>query len=319
MPYTKATKKGEKFSLRNFVRRPLIIGIVCRDGIVLAAESQTTMPPTGKLLGTDKIHIIEFEFDRVLVAEAGSDTLSNRAIEIFEKKAKGVKIDNAETVLNLAQKSMREVIETLKQQFNPNAPPEQIHDFLWRDENRFELMIAFYAEQQPYLYVLNSAIAAIPDRKRSYFKTIGVGSDLAHYILKRYTRRELDYEFASVIAVKALIDVSHHIEGCGLPMRLASLHHGQSKDLAGRAFAALLAQPLPLCQTAVRVFSPKEIDSLTKIISRVERETGKPHDQKIKNALRVAAEKYHAKRWAQAEKMIEKSRRSKDGALRAAP
>jgi 20S proteasome alpha/beta subunit len=47
----------------------LIIGIVCLDGIVLAAESQTTMPSQSKLLGTDKIHIVEFEHDKVLVAE----------------------------------------------------------------------------------------------------------------------------------------------------------------------------------------------------------------------------------------------------------
>jgi hypothetical protein len=76
-------------------------------GIVLAAESQPTMPTPGKMLGTDKIHVIEFEQAKVLVAEAGRTNPSNRQLN-FLKKGQGAKIENEETVLNLAKEFMLE-------------------------------------------------------------------------------------------------------------------------------------------------------------------------------------------------------------------
>jgi 20S proteasome alpha/beta subunit len=202
----------------------LIIGIVCHDGIVMAAESQTTKG-NSKLLGTNKISIVEFEHDKVLVAEAGSANLSNHAIELFQRKARGVKIDNDSTVPKLVQKSVFEVVEKLLEPFKSGATPAQIQDFLLDEINKFELMVAYYFQKKPYLYMFRSALAGIPDKVKTYFETSGIGADLADYILTKYIKENSDSEFASVIAVKALQDVSNHVEGCGGPLRMASLHH----------------------------------------------------------------------------------------------
>jgi hypothetical protein len=56
-------KKGKRVTL--------ILGIICRDAIVLAADSQTTKG-SAKQLGANKISVAEFGNGKAAVAESGS-------------------------------------------------------------------------------------------------------------------------------------------------------------------------------------------------------------------------------------------------------
>jgi 20S proteasome alpha/beta subunit len=202
----------------------LIIGIICKDGIVLAADSQTTKSDA-KVLGTNKITAVGTADGEFLIAESGSADLSNRAIEIINRKSDSLLLQDVEAIPRMVRESMREVTQELTSTLclNPNSPDLERQEFLLAETNYYELMVAFYFCKEPHLFLLRSGFGP-PIRAKSHFLTSGIGGDLADFILKAYTEPEMDTDFASVIAVKTVQDVSENIEGCGGPIRLTSIH-----------------------------------------------------------------------------------------------
>src|ERR1035441_4740028 len=201
----------------------LIVGIICKDGIVLAADSQTTKGISigaSKSCDTNKINVVEFSNGKALVAESGSASLSNTAIETFQRMAKNVKIENEATICKLAESAIREVRSRITNLHPSNTTPEGWQDFFTRDVNYFELMLAYYFDGIPYLYVLNP-LWCIPVKATSYFETSGIASELANYILKEHTEPKMDSEFAAVIAIKVVEDAIEYVEGRGKPTKVA--------------------------------------------------------------------------------------------------
>jgi len=197
----------------------LIVGIICRDAIVLAADSQTTKG-IAKIPGTTKIRVIDFVNGKALVAESGSASLSNSAIEAFQRLAKVVKIEDEFTISKSAEAAVREIRNQITSLHPTNNSPQEWQDYFFRDENYFELMVAYYHGGNPHLYKLNP-VWCIPVPATFYFLTSGIAADLANYILKEHTEPMMDSEFASVIAIKVVEDAIEYVEGCGSPTRVA--------------------------------------------------------------------------------------------------
>jgi len=72
--------------------------------IVLASDSQTTFG-SAKSLDTKKISVVKFSNCSILVVQAGSADLADRAIEIPKEKAKELPMEDYETAANLVQKA----------------------------------------------------------------------------------------------------------------------------------------------------------------------------------------------------------------------
>jgi 20S proteasome alpha/beta subunit len=267
----------------------LIVGIICKDGIVLAADSQTTKG-VAKQLGTNKISVAEFGNGHALMAESGSADLSNTAIEIFQRKAKGVKMEDESTVAKIAEESVREVVKGITAHLNPNSPDSERQSFLFEEVNYFELMVAYYFEGRPRLYKLNPAWC-IPVPASSYFMTSGIAGDLVNYILLKHTKPGMDSKFAAVIAVKTILDAIDNIEGCGEPARVASIHKGLFPSVSTTLVSDANPSGTVIWQTLVKIFPPEEIQQLARIISTVESQLKTTQDQQIENALRLGTEK----------------------------
>ena len=69
--------------------------------IVFASDSQTTYG-AAKSLDAQKISVVNFKDAQVLVAQAGSADLADKAIEIMRKKAKEVKLECDDTVAQVS-------------------------------------------------------------------------------------------------------------------------------------------------------------------------------------------------------------------------
>jgi hypothetical protein len=250
----------------------LILGIVCKDAIVLAADSQTTKG-AAKQLGTNKISIVEFQNGKAAVAESGS-ILSNVAIELFQKKAKGKIVEDELTIAKTAEAAVREVITGITEHLNPKSSDIDRQDFLRSGDNYFELMIAYYFGNRPCLYILKSAWA-VPFRSSSYFATSGIAADLANYILQEHTARDMDKDLATIIAIKTVKDAIDNVEGCGLPIRAALIHKPYRKRTyqlvpkKGKVYGEVETE-----SGDIEICHPEKVKVITKIISTVE-QTGK--------------------------------------------
>jgi 20S proteasome alpha/beta subunit len=270
----------------------LIVGIICKDGIILSADSQTTKGDA-KLLGTNKISVVEFENEKALVAESGSQSLSTAAIAIFQRKAKEVTVTYEAQIAKIAEDAVREVVRGITAHLNPNSPDRERQEFLFEQVNYFELMIAYYFGDKPCLYKLNPAWC-IPVPATSYFMTSGIAGDLANFLLKEHTSPEMDSQFASVIAIKVVQDAIDNVEGCGAPIRMASLLRVPGYVGVALAMYSGQAAPVPGSDTTeVKVFSMEEVEQFAEIILRVEDQTAKTRNKKIHKELRAQTAKLY--------------------------
>ena len=196
----------------------IAIGLISKKsgrspGIVMASDSQFTREST-KSLDSRKISVIEFLNAEVLVAQSRTADLSNKAIEIFSKKAKGRSIECADTPIKLAEESVREIRKHLIEVYQGC----NFSDDGWRryfKENNFDLMVGYYFERTPFLYHIDLDWC-LPTRKDSCLG-IGVGRDMGEFLLREYMLSEPEFEYAWVVAVSIVEKVSVNVNGCGGP------------------------------------------------------------------------------------------------------
>jgi 20S proteasome alpha/beta subunit len=282
----------------------LIVGLICKDAIVLAADSQTTKG-TAKQLGANKISVVEFENGKAAVAESGSASLSNAAIQIFQSLAKGKKIENELTVAKTAELAVRQVLAGITQHLNPNSPDRDRQDFLFQDINYFELMVAYYFGNKPCLYILKSAWG-IPVPASSFFLTSGIAGDLANYILQEHTTRDMDKNLAPVIVIKTVKDAIDYVEGCGLPIRVALVHKPYRQQpfkvvpkkgsehlaisIGEEVFGEVESVP-----SSVQLYEATKVEGITKIISTIEQKGKNSRNKKLHKALQAQTNAYFRK------------------------
>jgi 20S proteasome alpha/beta subunit len=278
----------------------LIIGIICKDAIVLAADSQTTKG-TVKQSGTNKISEIKFTNGNALVAEAGSASLSNRVVELFKRDAVVTDIVDDSTISKLLQKCLREVRHDLTSLHAGNISPKEQQEYFLDENNCFELMLAYYQGSKPRIYKFNP-LWCIPSPAITYFETSGIASELANYILREHTAPGMDSKFASVIAIKVVKDAIDYVEGCGPPIRLATVHKPYrykpiKRDGAGKkVYGDICVQ-----SSRVAVCPSNVVEEIASIISKVEEETKSTRNNKIHKALKDQTEstvKQMQKMWA---------------------
>jgi len=112
----------------------ILIGIICPEAIVLAADSHITEAYEGTFASVNKISSVKFwPNDEVLIAQAGLWPLTNRIVERIREKAKGVRIINTETVTKIVEDSIRE-----------SKSPLDEEQEKYVNENPPALMLAFY-------------------------------------------------------------------------------------------------------------------------------------------------------------------------------
>jgi 20S proteasome alpha/beta subunit len=184
--------------------------------IVLASDSQTTYPGGQKRVDTQKVSIVDFLDARILVAQAGSAELADKAVEILRRNANSVKVEDNETIPKLVQASVREVRNHLIELNRGCNFSEDGWKRYFRDENAFTLLFGYYCQGEPYLYTVNIDWGlAIP--VKTSFKAIGCGAMLGEFLLKEYSEAFPDFAYSDVIATAVVEKVIENVEGCGRP------------------------------------------------------------------------------------------------------
>jgi hypothetical protein len=169
------------------------------ERIVLACESETTFE-VAKNQDAKKLNVIEFENGKALAVYSRSIKMGDAVIETMQRRAKDKRIENADTVVNVAKDSMREV-RTYLQEINKNVLIDW-HRYFW-DDYPLELLVAYFFDGNPYLYALHID-TVIPSRVKGNFIGIGIGKDLAEFLLREYSLADPDFEFGDLIATAVI-------------------------------------------------------------------------------------------------------------------
>jgi 20S proteasome alpha/beta subunit len=201
----------------------IIIGIICKDGIILASDSQTSYG-TSKRTDTDKICHVNFaSSNHVLVAQSGNAELSARAIEEFEKMAKGAQFDDYRKPVEVLEEALRSLKQNVIHLNNWESQPALADEFFKDLDNNFGLMIAYYygTPPVPYVYIVHFW-PGIASRQRG-FSTLGCGSTVAEFILSRSKVSEMEFGMAMMTAVYTVEEVKKVDAFCGGQTKIARL------------------------------------------------------------------------------------------------
>jgi len=223
MPFTNPQSSG--IFRPRFRRKPkrkpvtIIVGIIAKDGIVMACDSQSS---AGNVKRTDSSKISHLRFDSrdVLVAQAGSIELGSMALEILTRKCASGSFDDYRKPADLAQDAIAET-KTKFLELNSTGGSDYLNDYF--ENNEFSFMVAYYYGNPPtpYLYIVSS-VPGFATREKN-FAAIGCGGTVGEFILSRASVTELECMGALIAAAYTVEEVKKVDSYCGGATKAAVL------------------------------------------------------------------------------------------------
>jgi 20S proteasome alpha/beta subunit len=293
-------------------RMTLIIGIVCRDAIVLASETQTTFG-NYRIPDTTKIHKVEFQNTKALIAESGAADWSNIAIDRIQKRSKAITITNDDTIANFISGIVRE-IRNEHTSLHPNATPEQWRDYFLDEKNQYNLMVAYYFGMKPLIYNVEPAKCTPVPLVGPYYSTSGIGSELGLFLLREHSQKDMAYWFGAVIATYIIETVKEYFEWCGGKTHVGVIRPLLEEDMFRPATADSFIRRqscfVSYADERIAIFSDSYIKKMADSIYAINAELKEKRDKMVSQMLRKQMENIGRQMMIALEKMAEQFRKN---------
>jgi hypothetical protein len=159
---------------------------------------------------------VVFTNAEILVAQAGLAELADRAVDLMQQKAVGVSVENPDSVMDVAVSAVRQIRNDLWQlnhlsDFSQKEAEQFFFDY------QFELLLGFCCKKKPHLFTLNLSMC-VPLPVKGRYRAIGIGADLAEYLIRQYAVNDPEFSYAYLIAGSVVQRVIDNVDGCGLPV-----------------------------------------------------------------------------------------------------
>jgi 20S proteasome alpha/beta subunit len=194
----------------------IAIGLLTKDSIVLATDSQVTYQSTGtKEYDSQKLYRVEFKCGTsVLIAKAGVENGSNLFREIFERIAEETEVTNKRTVVDAAEAALIETRTSILAKYKHEFTSEKdaIEHLL---EYNHIILLAYWYDQESFMYLADQT-GANPIRQFSNYTAMGVGRDAAaQFLIGAKTKEMCEREGMSLAscAVRLSQNSNLHCEG----------------------------------------------------------------------------------------------------------
>ncbi len=181
---------------------------------------------TARQVGYPKLGRIAFQENKhhAMIAKAGSLTTANAFEDLFEQEAAKMKPDRPRAIADLAEKVMGQVRSKIMSLFTEAGP--------WADESKMqrmwdhdcEVMIAYYFDDQPYIYRLTLA-SCVADLQRQPFAATGCGANVAASVLSGFDLAKMDSLQACALAVYAIEMCKKNDSACGGDVQMGVLSY----------------------------------------------------------------------------------------------
>ncbi len=228
----------------------ILIGITCKDGIVLASDSQATVG--GEFaLPTSKITKVNFQLNEALIACAGDIHLANRVTEMIQDSALRSELNSPRHLADMAEAEIRKFRDMMVD----DAQKQSL------EEGGFILMLAHFGCFDPSLYLTN--ILGIASKPESYYAAAGSGSVLAECFFAEFLDRPSTLPESVAAAIYIIDKVKRYDPSCG----------GQTKvKVIGREKNPYPAHDNPMTRYIGKVYDypQSDIDTFEREIAEIE-------------------------------------------------
>jgi 20S proteasome alpha/beta subunit len=206
----------------------VIVAITCQDGVVFASDSRTSYD--NGLLRDDarKIHAVRFsDGNSGLIAQAGNDYFGGAIIERIQKQALSSEME-PRTLADLTQAAIFE--ERQKQQLGWNMSDDRFGEE-WKSVE-FQIMGATFSTETnadgigfdiSRVFSTGNHISQLFDLRDRKFHAIGLGADVAVYILQRFIYDGMRIQHAMLAAAFVVEEVKRVNAWCGGKTQLATI------------------------------------------------------------------------------------------------
>jgi 20S proteasome alpha/beta subunit len=201
-----------------------IIGIICKDSIVIASETQYTVSGDTKLTTAKKLSIVKFKNGDVIVGEAGDVSSSARAVQYLNEITSGKEITSENCVAEYAEEAVRRVRQDLLDSYQKRDYTVSEQDEIFRSKY-FALIVAYYfnptrtpihinpQDAIPRLYTINMLSPFA--QKEHPFAVIGAADTVATFVLKKFDCHELSWRKGASLVMDVLEQIKVDNIYCG--------------------------------------------------------------------------------------------------------
>lgn len=266
----------------------IITGLIGKDAIFLASDSQTTYGNGGsKTLNAKKLSVVEFQNQTALVAEAGAADPSGRAVELFQRAAKEKTVENSETIIGLA----REIVRSIRnEQIEMNNLSEDGRRRFFKEEFAFNLMIGYYFANEPYLYTIDIDWC-LPHRVTSHCAEIGIGDTVARHILNEISEPGMHFKEALATSIYVIEKVKQSVDSCGGPAQ-AGYVYSIPDDHSNGVSRAFHRKGIALPYSQAVLVPPKEINRFVSRVAQFDLQTKEHRNGKLLELLKSADQEF---------------------------
>ena len=201
----------------------IIVGIISKDAIVFASDSQTSYSPTSRARrDVDKIHQLAFRSgQKVMIAESGDADFTSRAIETYSELLLENDFDHRRKAVDLLEDAIKQV-KIKASALNGWTLGDDASIAYWKDLDAV-LLLAYYLENEPLIYMFRSWPGDGVWQKGKTYVTVGCGSTVGESILQRLKTTAIDSTLAVVNAIYTVEEVKTVDSFCGGPTKLGFL------------------------------------------------------------------------------------------------
>jgi len=198
----------------------IAIGFACKNGVLVASDSQMSLGPKYKQYNEPKISDLKFaDGNHAILAISGALDAARYFQEVLEKLA--------ETFMPTTERSIADAGELAIKQTRTKLLDYADHRHVTSDENQehlaqndFEVILSYYfgTTANPFIYriKLSNGLAI---RSRHPYEAIGCGSDIAGFILTGADFRDYEKEEAIGLAYYTVEACKKSDQACGGPVQ----------------------------------------------------------------------------------------------------
>jgi 20S proteasome alpha/beta subunit len=269
----------------------IIVAVVCKDGIVMVSDSQTTRD-NYRDLRTEKLHEIKFANGSALFGMAGCHEYGLAMTETLQKEAENTEILTGDTVARVFELSARKLRDRIMHNLNCT----DMKQFQEQSE-RADFLIGHYFENKFLVHTVTLSMGVTIDDHKSV-RAIGAASSMAFFLFNELTDRDLMREpmkrdVAMIFAIYAVNEIKKCDANCGGPTNAGFVTAG-FLDLQTQNQVEPVTAPIQP-RSCVHLLSRENIDKVSQIVWEVENETRKARREKWNELVVNTTEKIHGK------------------------
>lgn len=199
--------------------------MLCKGGVLFASDSQTTINGLYKSQDANKIRLMGVAGCSVMIAQAGDQDRSRRAIELIEQLGQGAKIKDYRSIAELAERAVLQLRHEIRKQ-RMDCSADELEQYLQRPDEDSLLMIAYLHAGRSYIFQISLSRGAanlMIEPQGRHFAVMGTGSELALYLMREFSQRGMSLDAGTATLIYAVGEVMKHDLFCSGAIRCSVL------------------------------------------------------------------------------------------------